>query len=147
MFFWMDARGKREREERARKREAKAALNREREVMQKRFEAQQFQINQAQSAYRSETESPLAETRKTRDEFNASQAAALVTKRVAAANQGRGTQAANLKIQQASEAPKTGGTQPFKRRKDQFKIGQQPKYMGIGGDAQMPGFKSSMINL
>jgi len=146
MFFWMDARGKREREERARKREAKAALDREREVMQKRFEAQQFQINQAQSAYRAQTESLLAESRKTRDEFNAAQAAALVTKRVAAANQGRGTQAANLKIQQASEAPKTAGTQSFKRRKDQFKI-KRPTYMGIGGDVQMPGFKSSMINL
>lgn len=146
MFFWMDARGKREREERARKREAKAALDREREAMQKRYEAQQFQINQAQSAYRSQTESLLAEARKTRDEFNAAQAAALVTKRVAAANQGRGTQAANLKIQQASEAPKTAGTQSFKRRKDQFKI-KRPTYMGIGGDVQMPGFKSSMINL
>ena len=146
MFFWMDARGKRERAARAAKREAAAALAREREVMQKRFEAQQFQINQAQSAYRQQTESLLAETKKTRDDYNASQAAALVTKRVAAANQGRGTQAANLKIQQASEAPKTGGTQPFKRRKDQFKI-KRPTYMGIGGDVQMPGFKSSMINL
>ena len=146
MFLWMDARGKREREERARKREAEAALNREREVMQKRFEAQQFQINQAQSAYRSQTESLLAESRKTRDEFNAAQAAALVTKRVAAANQGRGTQSANLKIQQASEAPTTAGTQSFKRRKDQFKI-NRPTYIGIGGDAQMPGFKSPMINL
>ena len=142
----MDARGKRERAARAAKREAAAALAREREVMQKRFEAQQFQINQAQSAYRQQTESLLAETKKTRDDYNASQAAALVTKRVAAANQGRGTQAANLKIQQASEAPKTGGTQPFKRRKDQFKI-KRPTYMGIGGDVQMPGFKSSMINL
>ena len=146
MFLWMDARGKREREERARKREAKAALDREREVMQKRFEAQQFQINQAQSAYRKQTESLLAESRKARNEFNAAQAAALVTKRVAAANQGRGTQAANLKIQQASEAPKTAGTQSFKRRKDQFKI-KKPTYMGIGGDVQMPGFQSSMINL
>ena len=91
---------------------------------------QQLQISQASKDYRAETEKLLKEAQKARDQFKADQEAAVKAQAIAAANQGRGTQAANLQIQPASYTPQTAGTQPFKRRRDQFKI-NTPAYSGL----------------
>jgi hypothetical protein len=91
---------------------------------------QQLQISQASKDYRAETEKLLKEAQKARDQFKADQEAAVKAQAIAAANQGRGTQAANLQIQPASSTPTTAGTQPFKRRRDQFKI-NTPAYSGL----------------
>ena len=55
---------------------------------------------------------------------------ARVSAATSAANQARQGQTANLQIQPAASTPQTAGTQPFKRRKDQFKI-NTPAYSGL----------------
>ncbi len=102
---------------------------------------QQLQISQASKDYRAETEALLAEATKQREGFAAEQVAAkkaaeiaeqtrLRTLRTAAANQERGAQGANLQIKPAPSTPQIGGTQPFKRRRNQFAI-NKPSYSGL----------------
>ena len=55
---------------------------------------------------------------------------ARVSAATSAANQARQGQTANLQIQPAASTPQTAGTQPFKRRSDQFKI-TKPAYSGL----------------
>jgi hypothetical protein len=55
---------------------------------------------------------------------------ARVSAATSAANQARQGQTTNLQIQPAASTPQTAGTQPFKRRKDQFKI-NTPTYSGL----------------
>jgi len=108
---------------------------------------QLLQIQGERSAVSKMTQDYTAMLQKEADSKAAAQEKARVSAATSAANQARQGQTANLQIQPASSTPQTAGTQAFKRRKDQFKISQQPRYMGIGGDVQMPGFKAPMINL
>ena len=108
---------------------------------------QLLQIQSERSAVSKMTQDYTAMLQKEADSKAAAQEKARVSAATSAANQARQGQTANLQIQPASSTPQTAGTQAFKRRKDQFKISQQPRYMGIGGDVQMPGFKAPMINL
>ena len=81
-------------------------------------------ISQASKDYRAETQRLLDETTKARDEFRADEAARVKAQAIAASNQLRSSQTANLQIQPASQTPTTGGTQSFKRRKlNQFLTG------------------------
>jgi hypothetical protein len=87
-------------------------------------------ISDASKKYRAETEKLLKEAQEARDQFKAEQEAAAKAKAIAAANQARSGQTASLQIQPASSTLTTAGTQPFKRRKDQFKI-NTPAYSGL----------------
>lgn len=87
-------------------------------------------ISDASKKYRAETDKLLKEAQEAREQFKADQEAAVKAKAIAAANQARQGQTANLQIQPASFTPTTAGTQPFKRRKDQFKI-NTPAYSGL----------------
>ena len=81
-------------------------------------------ISQASKDYRAETQRLLDETTKARDEFRADEAARVKAQAIAASNQLRSNQTANLQIQPASQTPKTGGTKTFKKRKlNQFMSG------------------------
>ena len=108
-------------------------------------------ISDASKKYRAETEALLSQVTKARDEFNAQEAAAIKAREIAeqtrvrnfatqTANQARSGQAPNLQIQPASSTPTTAGTQPFKRRRDQFKI-KPPTYSGLSIS------KSGMVNV
>jgi len=99
------------------------------------------QISAESKQYRAETEKLLAEATKQREDFAAEQVAAkkaaeiaeqtrLRTLRTSAANQERGNQGANLQIKPAPSTPQIGGTQPFKRRRNQFAI-NKPSYSGL----------------
>lgn len=108
---------------------------------------QLLQIQSEKSAVSKMTEDYTAMLQKEADRRVKAQEKARISAATSAANQARQGQTANLQIQPASSTPQTAGTQAFKRRKDQFKISQRPRYMGIGGDVQMPGFLTPMINL
>jgi len=108
---------------------------------------QLLQIQGEKSAVSKMTQEYTAMLQKQADAEAAALEKARVSAATSAANQARQGQTANLQIQPASSTPQTAGTQPFKRRRDQFKISQRPRYIGIGGDVQMPGFKTPMINL
>lgn len=73
-------------------------------------------ISDASKEYRAETEKLLKEVQVARDQFKADQEAAVKAQAIAAANQSRSGQTANLQIQPASSTPKTAGTQTFKKR-------------------------------
>jgi hypothetical protein len=98
------------------------------------------QISEASKQYRAETQALSDKIAKQQADFNASQEAAAQAGAIAAANQSRSGQTANFQIQPASSTPKTGGTQPFKRRRDQFKI-SKPNYSGLSIS------KSEMVNV
>ena len=74
------------------------------------------QISAASQQYRAETQALSDKIAKQQADFDASQAAAAKSKAIAAANQSRSGQTANLQIQPASSTPKTAGTQTFKKR-------------------------------
>jgi len=109
------------------------------------------QISEASKKYRAETDARIATLDKKMADFNASEAAATKAREIAeqtrvrnfaiqTANQSRSGQTANLQIQPASSTPKTAGTQPFKRRRDQFKI-TKPAYSGLSVS------QSGMVNV
>ena len=75
------------------------------------------QISAASQQYRADTQALSDKIAKQQADFDASQAAAAKAGAIAAANQSRSGQTANLQIQPASSTPKTGGTQTFKKRK------------------------------
>ena len=75
------------------------------------------QISAASQQYRAEFQALSDKIAKQQADFNASQAAAAKAKAIAAANQSRSGQTANLQIQPASSTPKTAGTQTFKKRR------------------------------
>jgi len=75
------------------------------------------QISAASKQYRAETQALSDKIAKQQADFDASQAAAAQSKAIAAANQSRSGQTANLQIQPASSTPKTAGTDAFRIRK------------------------------
>ena len=75
------------------------------------------QISEASQQYMADARAILDEATKVRDEFNAAQAARSKSQAIAAANQSRSGQTANLQIQPASSTPKTAGTDAFRIRK------------------------------
>ena len=75
------------------------------------------QISAASQQYRAETQALSDKIAKQQADFDASQAAAAKSKAIAAANQSRSGQTANLQIQPASSTPTTAGTDAFRIRK------------------------------
>ena len=91
----------------------------------------QLQILQGEkSAISKMTQEYTAMLQEEADRKVKAQEEARVSAATSAANQSRQGQTANLQIQPASSTPQTAGTQPFKRRKDQFKI-TKPAYSGL----------------
>jgi len=75
------------------------------------------QISAASQQYRADTQALSDKIAKQQADFDASQAAAAKAGAIAASNQARSGQVANLQIQPASSTPKTAGTQTFKKRR------------------------------
>ena len=93
--------------------------------------AKQLQIVQSEkSAVSKMTQDYTAMLQEEADRRVKAQEEARVSAATSAANQSRQGQTANLQIQPAFSTPQTAGTQPFKRRKDQFKI-TKPAYSGL----------------
>ena len=74
-------------------------------------------ISDASKQYRADTQALSDKIAKQQADFDASQAAAAKAGAIAASNQARSGQVANLQIQPASSTPKTAGTQTFKKRR------------------------------
>ena len=91
---------------------------------------QLLQIQGERTAVSKMTQDYTAMLQEEADRRVKAQEEARVSAATSAANQARQGQAANLQIQPASSTPQTAGTQPFKRRKDQFKI-TKPAYSGL----------------
>ena len=90
----------------------------------------QFAIDQANAAKAAEAQRAADEAARVKREEIAAQSAA-----ARSANQMRAGQAPNLQLQPASQAPTTGGTQPFKRRKMQF--GGSSPYLSLAISSQL----------
>ena len=75
------------------------------------------QISAASQQYRADTQALSDKIAKQQADFDASQAAAAKAGAIAAANQSRSGQTANLQIQPASSTPTTAGTDAFRIRK------------------------------
>lgn len=75
------------------------------------------QISEASKQYMADAQAILDEATQKLDTYDASQAAAAKAGAIAASNQARSGQTANLQIQPASSTPKTAGTDAFRIRK------------------------------